>query len=323
MMSTEHTFGGTASCPICDTRGNHIVAFDASCEFLGVHYCYLRCGNCGLVFADPLLDESVLKEVYEHAYEYSYAVRFHRLKKVQAYHRAWRMRRILRRGASVLDHGCGHGYLVEALRYLGYNAYGFDAGYRPDTFAHSQFCYYGDDPQIVPVKTFDSVTCFHVLEHLRDPRSFLQNISERLAHRGLCVITVPNCDSLGQKFRGTNRVWLQLPYIHLMHFNSKNIRRVVDRFPGTIKAIWTADRWDASLYFAFVRPVINRILRWLHIGKDIDQFHIVDEWISVLGAAVSYAINPIHYLLKSGSELTMIVSKDDSRRKPVNDFHSS
>ena len=313
MKPTEHTFSGTASCPICNSRGNHTAAFEASWEFLGVHYRYLQCSNCGLVFADPLPDEPVLKEVYEHAYDYSYAVRFNRLKKIQAYHRAWRLRRILPRGASVLDYGCGHGYLVEALRHFGYNAYGFDVGYRPDTFAHSQFCFYGNDPEIVPIKTFDAVTCFHVLEHLRDPRSTLEKISERLVHRGLCVIAVPNYESLGQKFRGTNWVWLQQPYIHVMHFNAKNIRYVVDRFPGTIKKIWTADRWDASLYFVFVRPVANRIIRWLHIGKDIDQFHIVDEWLSILGAAASYAINPIHYFLKSGSELTIVISKSDSR----------
>ena len=312
---------GTVKCPLCGDEGSHTVPFGASWEFLGERYRYLQCAHCNLVFADPFPGEAVLKEVYQHAYAYSYAARFNKLKRMQAYHRAWRLRRIIPRGAKVLDYGCGHGYLVKALRHFGYDAYGFDIGFRPGTFEDSMHCYYGNDLSAVPENQFDAVACFHVLEHVRDARTVLAQISERLVDLGLCIVAVPNFDSFGQKLRGSSWVWLQEPYIHLIHFNSKNIRRVVDKFPGTIKKIWTADRWDGSIYFGFVRPALNRILAWLNTGKDIDHFHAMDEWMSIPGAAVSYALNPIHYLLNSGSELMIVLSKERSKSIPIGAAH--
>jgi len=62
---------------------------------------------------------------------------------------------LIPRDAKILDFGCGRGADVQALRELGYDAYGYDPYWPP-----------WDDESILVKNTYDVVLCFYVLNVL-------------------------------------------------------------------------------------------------------------------------------------------------------------
>jgi SAM-dependent methyltransferase len=66
----------------------------------------------------------------------------------------------------------------------------------------------------------DIATCFHVLEHMSEPLSFVQSIHDGLSRAGVCYISVPNPDSYRNRFH-----WdvLNLPPHHLNHYRPDSL----------------------------------------------------------------------------------------------------
>ncbi len=98
-------------------------------------------------------------------------------------------------GRSALDVGCAYGYGVSLLNSLGYNALGTDISsygltQGKERLRESVFVVC-DAQENLPFKgKFDLVTCFEVLEHLKNPLSAVQNMYESCKDVLLC--TTPN-----------------------------------------------------------------------------------------------------------------------------------
>lgn len=76
------------------------------------------------------------------------------------------------RTPSLIEVGCGKGYFLEHLRAAGYDATGIDPAYE------------GDSPHVVKAAfsealgmTAEAIVLRHVLEHIRDPLSFLRAVA--------------------------------------------------------------------------------------------------------------------------------------------------
>lgn len=92
------------------------------------------------------------------------------------------------KGKDVLDAGCGHCEFLN-LNPRNLNVVGMDIK-KSDNFKVKE----GDLNKKIPFKdnSFDTVTCFHVLEHLDNPKKALQEIKRVLRKDGLSVFAVPN-----------------------------------------------------------------------------------------------------------------------------------
>lgn len=120
----------------------------------------------------------------------------------------WRWIRIIRKykhDGSLLDIGCGEGYFLQyADRY--YNTYGTDV---------SDYCISEASRKTKKTKfsigsimhidagneSFDVITCFDVLEHLKDPETAIKECRRVLKSEGVFVVRVPNINSLGCKWK--------------------------------------------------------------------------------------------------------------------------
>jgi SAM-dependent methyltransferase len=96
---------------------------------------------------------------------------------------------------SVLDIGCGTGYLLHKLESKGWEVQGIEPG-KPALF--------GSEKYKIPIINdffpsnklngkFDVVICSLVLEHIIDPADFIRKIKQVLKENGTVVIGVPNC----------------------------------------------------------------------------------------------------------------------------------
>lgn len=117
---------------------------------------------------------------WEHVYRYAFACRF-----VQ--------------GKRVLDIACGEGYGTASLLRAGAaSVVGVDISKEACAHAHSR---YGIDARAgsaeripLPDAAVDVVVSFETIEHVPDPRRFLDECGRALATGGLLVISTPNKD---------------------------------------------------------------------------------------------------------------------------------
>lgn len=101
-------------------------------------------------------------------------------------------------GKSALDVGCGAGLLAEPLARLGAKVTAVDAA--PELIAaavaHADGSGLAIDYRAIGVEnltgTFDLVTAMEVVEHVVDPKTFLTDLTARLAPGGLLILSTPN-----------------------------------------------------------------------------------------------------------------------------------
>ncbi|MFD0941980.1 class I SAM-dependent methyltransferase [Pedobacter boryungensis] len=102
---------------------------------------------------------------------------------------------------TILDLGCGNGALVKQLVELGFNAYGTDASETgikiASTFSHERFAVQDLTTDELPNKfnelNFDTIISTEVIEHLYDPRKFIQFCKKILVKNngGQLILSTP------------------------------------------------------------------------------------------------------------------------------------
>ena len=101
-------------------------------------------------------------------------------------------------GKSALDVGCGAGLLAEPLARLGARVTAVDAAVELVDVAREHAAGQGlkIDYRHAAVEDlggqFDLVTSMEVIEHVADPRAFLESLAARLAPGGLMILSTPN-----------------------------------------------------------------------------------------------------------------------------------
>jgi 2-polyprenyl-3-methyl-5-hydroxy-6-metoxy-1,4-benzoquinol methylase len=133
---------------------------------------------------------------------------------------------------SVLDVGCSSGaFLFQLNRRFpgGYQMLGTDVSGAPLDYAESRG---------VPVirgsfldhnfggEKFDAITFWAVLEHLLDPKAFLEKARLLLNEAGCCFVLVPNMDSLAVRILGARYRYIYPQ--HLNYFTSATLTKIVE-----------------------------------------------------------------------------------------------
>ncbi|MDD5084865.1 MAG: methyltransferase domain-containing protein, partial [Candidatus Omnitrophica bacterium] len=136
-----------------------------------------------------------------------------------------------RGGRKILEIGCATGYFLEVCRERGWDAYGVE----PSRFASARarerglnvFCGELKDANLKR-ESFDVVTLWHVLEHLRDPLGTLVSVGNLLKKDGLLVLTVPDFGS--GRSKKMKEKWPHLePAMHLYHFTRSNLGDILKK----------------------------------------------------------------------------------------------
>lgn len=162
----------------------------------------------------------------------------------------------------LLDVGAGVGAFLHVARQRGFEVQGVEVSEWASAFAREE--------KNLPVITgtledaklrsrdFDVIVVNHVIEHVQDPRSLLEEISRLLKDDGILVLGVPNIGSLMARLMGAK--WSSLrPDEHIWHFTPRTLTLLAERsgfVPLSVKAKYnySAVGWSPK---AVIRKLIN------------------------------------------------------------------
>jgi 2-polyprenyl-3-methyl-5-hydroxy-6-metoxy-1,4-benzoquinol methylase len=132
-------------------------------------------------------------------------------------------------GGSILDLGCSSGGFLRSLDPDSWIPYGIEMS--AEVARHAEVnagaqVFVGDilDAPFTP-NSFDAITCFHVFEHLYQPREVLKKVSTWLKPGGIFFTMMPNIDSAGARIFKSYWYALELPR-HLYHFSPASLRHL-------------------------------------------------------------------------------------------------
>lgn len=220
----------TTPCPLCGAAEGRRVFEGAGFAPYGLR----ACAGCGLQFLSPRLREAAITAHYASQRYFDgegYADYAQQEPALRATF-ARLLRELARRGAtggSLLEVGCGYGYLLDEARLHFAHRTGTD--FSPEAVRRAsaladQVLQGGVDALPAEARTFDCVVATHVLEHVYRPQAFVRSLVERLRPGGRLLLAVPDAGSFWR--RGMGRRWpsFKLPE-HVLYFDRRTLGRLM------------------------------------------------------------------------------------------------
>lgn len=210
---------------------------------------FCRCDSCGYVFDSPRPSFAEISAFYSQEGKYDAWLKEERARKM-----LWkrRLKKLLQSGAAgrLLDIGAGYGQFLHHVRPFFSEVTGTEVSESAVALAKQKYgllLLAGQVEELdLPSQSCDTITLFHVLEHVPDPGKLVSRCYAMLRAQGILVIAVPNDvlawtskikkigKKLGirsfQKFSpkfGISRAGASRE-IHLSHFTPSVLRRLLE-----------------------------------------------------------------------------------------------
>jgi SAM-dependent methyltransferase len=232
----------TGVCTICGERTG-VPFLEAPDRYHGrqQRYQLLRCPTCSLVWLANPPKPSEMGIHYGPDYDRSVSAAG---EEPNRWRGRWEELAKYKTGGTILDLGCSSGGFLSGLKGSAWSLYGIEMSEvvankaRLKTGANVFVGDILDAP--FPAASFDAITCFHVMEHLYQPREIFQKVCEWLKPGGIFYVMVPNIHSAGCSLFKTYWYALELPR-HLFHFSPKSLGMLA-KSVGLEEASVTTDR---------------------------------------------------------------------------------
>lgn len=292
-----------------------------------------ECAGCGLLSTWPRVDAETAQRRYSDAYYAGGSASRFRVPAADRIMQQFRRRRARAlanalggvTGKRILDVGCGRGHTLLALRRMGADVFGTQlsapaaraaAGLLgADRVFIGELEHAGYGPA-----SFDAVTLWHVLEHVREPFRVLTQIARILKPDGLLYVEVPNAGGWTARSYGVD--WLAYDIAHhVSHFTpatltalarragltvAREVHLSIEYSPVTLAQTWL-NRWlggDSRLFRAVThdedpdapRGRVPLVFHVVALGALLPVAVVVSLWLAHRGAGDTYGV----YLLWQG-----------------------
>ena len=231
------TVGG--QCPLCEATVARRLVTKNGCDVV-------RCTACGLVFVWPQPSAAELEALYSSP-TYHAAVDEAERRRYFAT-RLKQVEELVPRRGRVLDVGCSQGLFLEAARAEGWDAVGIDLNRKAvaEAAARGLDVVHGElRAGRFESASFDVVTLFDLIEHVRQPAELLTACYDALRPGGLLMLTTPDVSGLLPRltyvaFGLTLGAWGHpTPPAHLVQFSPRTVSQMLVRTGFEAVDIWT------------------------------------------------------------------------------------
>ena len=193
------------------------------------------------------------------------------------------------------DAGCGFGFFVETAQSMAWEASGSELSSRAVASCKKRGLNVEERADISS-GPFQVVTSFELIEHLYDPKKYVESIKKQLLPGGLLYITTPN-------FNGLSRYLLKEKYNvinypeHLCYFTPKTIHQVLSEM-GFEKVWLKTDGISVGRIKTSLKPSGEALISEVSADEKLRSRlennvilytlkHFVNKALSVLGLGVS------------------------------------
>jgi SAM-dependent methyltransferase len=193
-------------------------------------------------------------------------------------------------GKKLLDVGCGKIDFLVTAKNAGFDVSGMDiAGPIIKQLVRNMIPAYTSLTKIED-SVFDVVTCFDVIEHTTDLKSFMDEICRVMKQKGIVFLSTPNASSISAKLLGKSW-WVFGPDGHYVLCTPIGLRRLLERSGFSIISFET-----------------NTITQWIHTKSQV---------VNKIGNKIIYCILfpllPFLYRQGLGDNIEVIAKKTSTR----------
>jgi SAM-dependent methyltransferase len=206
-------------CPLCGGKTQKLIDGRDRLTHKPGEFQVRRCNQCKVLFTYPPLIETEIGEYYSEEYNLGEGKRVAAIPLPEMKERHKRMLREVTRTkfnliteyggvGSLLDIGCNAGYFLYGMKMLGWKTlYGLEpspiaANFVERSLGIKVWNRMFPNTELMVESQFDVITMWHVFEHLPDPPKAFEAVRKLLSPQGLCIIDIPNPDSLDMRIFG-------------------------------------------------------------------------------------------------------------------------
>ncbi len=136
------------------------------------------------------------------------------------------LKKHLQPNGSLLDIGCGTGSFLGFMKKKGFKVYGIESNVKARNICIENNIEVQATVSELPAESFDTISLWHVLEHLPHPENSIKTYRDLLKPTGLLVVAVPNFESHDRNHYHQDWAALDVPR-HLWHFTAQGLIKTV------------------------------------------------------------------------------------------------
>lgn len=310
--------GATAPCALCGSSGQNLLFSGVEDYITTERFSLFQCRECDLVSTRPVPE--AIEKYYPRTYRRFGSISKAVLRALYSF-RVQSWMRCYPEPGSVLEVGCGEGWMLRALQDHGWKVVGTEISASAAEHATKTTgipTIQGGPEDFAPEPTFDLILLFQVLEHLPNPLHTLEQCARLLRPGGKIVIGVPNFGSWQARVFASEWFHLDVPR-HLFHFSEISLAELLKRTGLTpVSRSWISFEHDP---YGWVQGVLNSLgfsknrLTLLLMGSC--PWAPLDVVMAVIAAAASVPatlISITSWIFRKGAIMEVRCVKDDGRQ---------
>jgi len=239
----------------------------------------------------------------------------------------------VKNGGTVLDVGCGLGYMTYALVKGGYKATGLDISDNAVKEASKRYGNYFLCKDFFSFNGteggYDAICMLELIEHVSDPKKYIEHAITLLNPKGILILTTPN-----RSWYPHGSLWeTDLPPVHLTWFSEKGIELLVKKlnfslyffsfsfyniFYGTVRKPLIVSNFARESFFTengtplyprYTKSRIRLITEKIYIYKLLKTFQLL---IYKCGEFLEILLSPNSLCLKRTAIICAVIKKSDN-----------
>jgi SAM-dependent methyltransferase len=221
----------TAACPVCNSN-DFQVAYDRFKPYFVV-----QCQSCSVYYLSPRPSEEAARKHYMSGdyftdNKFGYSDYQSQEKNLRATFRRFlqNLKKASLDGGSLLDVGCGNGYLLAEAKPLFDRRVGLELDPQAAATAAKHCDHIFKEPvDLLPAtEKFNCITAINVIEHIYRPIDFLSHLRNHLQPNGSLVIATPDMGSFWRRLMGGGWPSFKIPE-HILFFNRQNLESLFNK----------------------------------------------------------------------------------------------
>jgi 2-polyprenyl-3-methyl-5-hydroxy-6-metoxy-1,4-benzoquinol methylase len=226
------------NCPVCSSENIQPFFEGKDYSHTGESFDVVKCAGCDFTFTQNIPDLENIGPYYESEKYVSHSdtqkgLFFKVYHTVRSYMLGQKRKMVTNAApkGKLLDIGCGTGYFLNEMNNHGWDCQGIEQDEKARKYGAEKFNLTVNKPahlNSLPDSSYNSITMWHVLEHVHDLNGYLTKIKAALKPNGSLVVAVPNYDSHDAKRYGKHWAAWDLP-IHLWHFTPATMSKLMEK----------------------------------------------------------------------------------------------